>query len=82
MSSPAEVEPELALWGAALALLLQDAFDYLKKGNDSDGYRGRAYAEVTHGGPALRRLCGFACVDPELAREVWLRRLGEDRRAA
>ncbi|HRQ59675.1 MAG TPA: hypothetical protein PLN31_19835 [Azoarcus taiwanensis] len=74
-TEPESCEPELALWVAALALLLEDATDYLRRGDDKQGIRGAAYRDLMQAGPMLRHLCAHARVDPHLAREWWQRSL-------
>ena len=74
-TEPENVEPELALWSAALVLLLEDATDYLRRGDDKQGIRGAAYRDVMQAGPMLRHLCAHARVDPDLAVEWWQRSL-------
>ena len=74
-TEPENVEPELALWSAALVLLLEDATDYLRRGDDRRGIRGAAYRDVTTTGEMLRHLCAHARVDPHLAREWWQRKM-------
>ncbi len=69
------VEAELALWVAALVLLLEDATDYLRRGDDKRGTRGAAYRDLMTTGPMLRHLCAHARVDPDLAVEWWQRSL-------
>ena len=73
-TEPENVEPELALWSAALVLLLEDATDYLRRGDDKLGVRSAAHRDVVQAGPMLRHLCAHARVDPHLAREWWQRR--------
>ena len=73
-TEPESCEPELALWVAALVLLLEDATDYLRRGDDKRGIRGAAYRDVMQAGPMLLHVCGMARVDPHLAREWWQRR--------
>ena len=73
-TEPESCEPELALWSAALVLLLEDATDYLRRGDDKQGIRGAAYRDVMQAGPMLRHLCAHARVDPHLAVEWWQRR--------
>ncbi len=73
-TEPENVEPELALWVAALVLLLEDATDFVRRGDDKYGIRGAAYRDVTTTGPMLRHVCGMARVDPDLAVEWWQRR--------
>lgn len=73
-TEPESCEPELALWSAALVLLLEDATDYLRRGDDKRGIRGAAYRDVMQAGPMLLHVCGMARVDPHLAREWWQRR--------
>lgn len=59
--------PELALWFAALGLLLDDARRYHRIGKDPigaiPGAGKRALRDVLECGPMLRRLCEFADVD-------------------
>jgi hypothetical protein len=74
-AEPESCEPELALWSAALVLLLEDATDYLRRGDDKRGTRGAAYRDLMTTGPMLRHLCAHARVDPHLAREWWQRSL-------
>jgi len=73
-AEPESCEPELALWVAALVLLMEDASDYLRRGDDKRGIRGAAYRDVTTTGEMLRHLCAHARVDPHLAVEWWQRR--------
>jgi len=73
-TEPESCEAELALWVAALVLLLEDASDYLRRGDDKRGIRGAAYRDVMQAGPMLLHVCGMARVDPHLAREWWQRR--------
>ena len=72
---PENVEPELALWVAALVLLMEDASDYLRRGDDKRGIRGAAYRDVMQAGEMLRHLCAHARVDPHLAVEWWQRKM-------
>lgn len=74
-TEPESCEPELALWVAALVLLLEDANDYLRRGDDKRGIRGAAYRDLMTTGPMLRHLCAHARVDPHLAVEWWQRSL-------
>lgn len=74
-AEPESCEAELALWVAALVLLLEDATDYLRRGDDKRGIRGAAYRDVMQAGPMLLHVCGMARVDPRLAREWWQRSL-------
>ena len=73
-AEPESCEPELALWAAALVLLLEDATDFVRRGDDKQGIRGAAYRDLMTTGPMLRHLCAHARVDPHLAREWWQRR--------
>lgn len=74
-TEPESCEPELALWVAALVLLLEDATDFVRRGDDKHGIRGAAYRDLMTTGPMLRHLCAHARVDPGLAREWWQRSL-------
>ena len=74
-TDPESCEPELALWSAALVLLLEDATDYLRRGDDKRGIRGAAYRDLMTTGPMLRHLCAHARVDPHLAVEWWQRKM-------
>ena len=74
-TEPESCEPELALWSAALVLLLEDATDYLRRGDDKRGIRSAAHRDVVAIGPMLRHLCAHARVDPHLAVEWWQRKM-------
>jgi hypothetical protein len=74
-TEPESCEPELALWSAALVLLLEDATDFVRRGDDKAGVRSAAHRDLTLAGPMLRHLCGMARVDPHLAREWWQRKM-------
>lgn len=65
-----DCEQELNLWNAALSLLLEDAADYLRRGDDKRGMRSSAFHDVTNCGPMLRYVCSFARIDPDFARHV------------
>lgn len=71
--------PELDLWHAALSQFIEDARIYATTGKDQAGYRRAAFQDLIHDGPMLRRLSGFALVDPELVRAVFLRSLPRGR---
>ena len=73
-AEPDDCEGELRLWIAALVLLLEDATDFVRRGDDKRGTRGAAYRDVMQAGPMLLHVCGMARVDPHLAREWWQRR--------
>lgn len=61
--------PELALWCAALALMLSDARIYHRTERDPagaiPGTGKRALRDVLECGPMLRRLCEMADQEPE-----------------
>lgn len=79
----AELHAALALWNAALALLIEDAKDYVHRGPDRAGYRAAAYQDLTEGGPMTGRVARFCCLDPdEITRQFrsWCEQQG--RRAA
>ena len=67
----AHVEPEIHMWAAALALLIEDANDYIISGPDKYGQRLEAYRDMHTCGPMLRRLAERAAVDPEFIQSVW-----------
>ena len=73
-TEPENVEAGLALWIAALALLIEDASDFVRRGDDRKGIRSAAHRDVVAIGPMLRYVCAMARVDPHLAREWWQRR--------
>ena len=70
-----DIGPELDLWGAVVAQLIEDALDYHRIGPDRDGYRFEAHLELHRPGRMLQRLCGLAGVDPELVLDSYRRRL-------
>lgn len=74
-TEPDDCEGELRMWVAALALLLEDASCFVRRGDDKQGVRGAAYRDVTTTGAMLRHLCAHARVDPDLAVEWWRRSL-------
>ena len=74
-TEPENVEAELALWIAALALLIEDASDFVRRGDDRKGIRSAAHRDVVAIGPMLRHLCAHARVDPDLAVEWWQRKM-------
>lgn len=69
-----DCEPELNLWNAALQLLLEDATGYLRRGDDKHGMRRAAFHDVTNCGSMLRYVCSFARIDPDFARDMWMKR--------
>lgn len=81
-SVPAELEPEHNLWLAALDLLLEDARDFLRRGDDKSGFRRAAYADLMACGPMLSHLCRFVVLDPQWVRSQFLASLHGDKRAA
>jgi len=61
----ADLEAELALWNAALALLIEDAKDFMHRGRDKSGHREAAYRDLTEGGPMTQHLARFCVLDAE-----------------
>lgn len=59
----ANFAPELALWNAALGLLLEDAKDYLRRGPDKDGHRHAAYSDLMRTGPMTSHIARFCALD-------------------
>lgn len=74
-----DVGPELSLWGAVVAQLIEDALDYHRLGPDRHGFREEAHIELNRPGPMLQRLTGLAGVDPDTVLTCYQRRLGDMR---
>lgn len=75
-----DIGPELSLWGAVVAQLIEDALDYHRLGPDRHGYRLEAHIELNRPGPMLQRLTGLAGVDRDTVLACYRRRLGGMRR--
>lgn len=71
--------PELELWRAVLVQMIEDARTYAATRKDPGGYRQAAYRDLIERGPMLRRLSGFALVDPELVHAAFVRSLASHR---
>lgn len=71
-----DVGPELSLWGAVVAQLIEDALDYHRLGPDRHGYREEAHHEMQRPGRMMQRLCGLAGVDRDTVLAAYQRRLG------
>lgn len=76
----ADVGPELSLWLAVVAQLVEDAIDFAKHGDDRHGYRLEAHLELNRPGPMLQRLCGLAGVDRDTVLAAYQRRLAQAQR--
>lgn len=74
-----DVGPELSLWGAVVAQLIEDALDYHRLGPDKHGYREEAHHEMQRPGRMMQRLCGLAGVDRDTVLACYQRRLGDMR---
>lgn len=74
-----DIAPELSLWGAVVAQLIEDALDYHRRGPDPDGYREEAHHELNRPGRMMQRLCGLAGVDRDTVLACYRRRLAEPR---
>lgn len=70
-----DVGPELSLWGAVVAQLIEDALDYHRLGPDRHGFREEAHHEMQRPGRMLHRLCGLAGVDRDTVLAAYQRRL-------
>lgn len=75
MVSLEDIGPELSLWGAVVAQLIEDALDYHRLGPDRHGHREEAHHEMQRPGRMLQRLCGLAGVDQTLVIDSYRRRL-------
>lgn len=75
MVSLEDIGPELSLWGAVVAQLIEDALDYHRLGADRHGFREEAHHEMQRPGRMLRRLCGLAGVDRDTVLACYQRRL-------
>lgn len=80
MVSLEDIGPELSLWLAVVAQLIEDALDYHRLGPDRHGYREEAHHEMQRPGTMLHRLCGLAGVDRDTVLACYRRRLGGMRR--
>lgn len=60
-----EVESYLALWNAVLALMIEDAIDYVRLGPGKTNDRMTAHDDLMRCGVMTRRLARFCCVDPK-----------------
>lgn len=69
------IGPELNLWGAVVAQLIEDALDYHRLGADRHGFREEAHHEMQRPGRMLHRLCGLAGVDRDTVLAAYRRRL-------
>lgn len=70
-----DIGPELSLWGAVVAQLIEDALDFHRLGPDKHGYREEAHHEMQRPGRMLHRLCGRAGVDRDTVLTCYQRRL-------
>lgn len=75
-----DIGPELSLWGAVVAQLIEDALDYHRLGPDRHGYREEAHHEMQRPGRMMQRLCGLAGVDRDTVLACYQRRLRDMRR--
>lgn len=71
------LSPELAMWRAALNLLIKDAHDYLCRGADEDGHRKAAYDDLMRCGPMTCRLARFCLLDPVFVADLFRRLISE-----
>ncbi|MFV8823551.1 hypothetical protein ACNKW1_02360 [Thauera sp. WH-2] len=69
------IAPEISLWLAVVAQLIEDALDFQRLGPDRHGYREEAHLELNRPGPMLQRLCGLAGVDRDTVLAAYQRRL-------
>ena len=77
MVSLEDIGPELSLWLAVVAQLIEDAVDYHRLGPDRHGYREEAHHEMQRPGRMMQRLCGLAGVDRDTVLAAYRRRLGD-----
>ena len=80
MVSLEDIGPELSLWGAVVAQLIEDALDYHRLGPDRHGFREEAHHEMQRPGRMLHRLCGLAGVDRDTVLAAYQRRLAQAQR--
>ena len=67
--------PERHLWGAVLAMLLDDALTYWRNGYGPAIELEQAFDDVLRVGPMLRRCCEFTGHDPVWIAEGFVRML-------
>lgn len=72
-----EVESYLALWSAVLALMIDDAIDYVRLGPGKTNDRMTAHDDLMRCGVMTRRLARFCCVDPKYVTMLFRIRLGQ-----
>lgn len=63
---PAELQPHVELWLAAIRLLIEDAHRAAHRGHQAGPEAVEALGDVLTCGPILRRLCKPIAVDPEV----------------
>lgn len=71
MIGPADVQPELDLWNAALSLLIEDGRGYVTRGARAGGQGLNAYLDLMRCGPMTCTLARFCNLDPDDVTEAF-----------
>lgn len=71
--SPADLQPELDLWNAALSLLIEDGKGFVTRGAGTGGERLNAYRDLLGCGPMTCTLAHFCVLDPGEISEAFRR---------